>query len=464
MVEEMRALDEAARSDVPLEALVERAGAAVANEVGRLLAERWPAGVYGRRVAVVAGPGNNGNDGRVAARLLGRRGARVDVFDARNPPDRLPPSDVVLDAAFGTGFRGEYEAPDVEPGTPVVAVDVPTGLDAVTGEVRGRAVRADRTVTFGALKPGLLLGAGRECAGRVRVELIGLPLDAVSPSIWHLEDSDVADILPRRRFDDHKWSTALMVVGGSPGMYGAPTFVARAAMRAGAGMVRLAIPGADPGQLPVTEAVAKVLPEEGFDSDVLEELDRFEALAVGPGIGRSTAAAEAVGRLVEGAGAVPTLVDADGLTALGSAKEAAGHIGARQGGGKGPAPVVLTPHAGEFARLAGGPPSADRVAAVRELAATTGATVLLKGSTTVVASPDGRVLLSSAGSSALATAGTGDVLSGVIGAFLGRGVPALEAAGLGAHVHGRAADLGFREGLVAGDLPDLVARFLSRRG
>ncbi|MDA8040714.1 MAG: NAD(P)H-hydrate dehydratase [Actinomycetota bacterium] len=463
-VEEMRAVDSAAQREVPAAVLVERAGTAVAREVLALLA----GSAYGHRVAVVAGPGNNGSDGRVAARVLERRGARVQLFDARRPPERIEGADVVVDAAFGTGFRGEYWAPAVEPGVPVVAVDVPTGVDATTGEVRGRAVSAVRTVTFGALKPGLLLGPGRQHCGKVRVEAIGLPISAVTAGIWHVEDGDIAALVPPRRPEDYKWSSALIAVAGSPGMYGAATFVARAALRAGAGMVRLGIPGADPGQLPVSEAVARVLEEVGFESDVLGELGRFEALVVGPGIGRRDGALESIRRLVAGSGALPTLVDADGLAALGSAEEAASLIASRRSPGgwvaydPSPAsPVVLTPHAGEFARLAGEPPGSDRVASARDLARRSGAVVLVKGSTTVVAEPGGRVAISTAGSSVLATAGTGDVLSGVVGALLARAVPPLEAAALGAHLHGRAASLGYEEGLVAGDLPDLVARVLS---
>ena len=478
-VEEMRAVDAAAAgAGTPAGVLVERAGTAVANEVERLAAERWRAGIYGRHVAVVAGQGNNGNDGRVAARLLGRRGAKVVVLDARRPPERIAGADLVVDAAFGTGFRGEYLAPLLDDGVPVVAVDVPTGVDAMTGEGRGRPVRADRTVTFGALKPGLLLGEGRVLSGRVRVEQIGLPLEMVEPSIFLVEDADVARLLPGRLPEDHKWRSALMVVAGSPGMYGAAALVALGALRAGAGMVRLGIPGADPGRLPVTEAVSKVLPATGFDEPVIEELRRFAALAVGPGVGQGSEVQASVRRLVSGAGALPTLVDADGLAALGSRQQAAATLGSRQhaaaavaarsgraGDRREAAPVVLTPHDGEFARLAGSAPGVDRLASVRALASAVGAVVLLKGSTTVVAPPAGEpVLLCTAGSARLATAGTGDVLSGVIGAFLARGVPAAEAAALGAHVHGRAASLGFGEGLLAGDLPELVAAVLSARG
>ena len=431
--------------------LVERAGAAVADEAISLLG-----GAYGRRVAVVAGPGNNGADGMVARIALARRGARVRVVDAKVPPEMLPEVALVIDAAFGTGFRGEYHRPDAPPGTRWLAVDVPTGLDADVGAAGDGTVRAVRTVTFGALKPGLLLGSGPDVSGEVHVRPIGLPIEQGACGIHLVEDDDVAELVPPRRRDGHKWSAAVMVVAGSPGMYGAAGFVTQAAARSGSGMVRLGVPGAEPSTLPASEAVARVLPPEGFDGDVLAEIDRFTALVIGPGLGTASVTVEAVRRLVAGA-ALPTLVDADGLSALGSAAEAAEVIAARPEG----APVVLTPHAGEFARLAGHPPGRDRIADVRSLAAATGAIVLLKGPTTVVAEPGGDVLLAAAGVPALATAGTGDVLSGVIGAFLARGMPAARAAAVGAHVHGRAAARGPLEGLVAGDLPELVSAELS---
>lgn len=451
-VAEMRAVDEAAQREVPLSKLVERAGTAVAEEAVKLLG-----GAYGRRVVVVAGPGNNGADGKVAARLLGRRGARVHVVDAKSAPHVLPEADLVIDAAFGTGFRGDYARPKAaRPGTPWLAVDVPTGLDADLGTAGGGAVRAAVTVTFGSLKPGLVLGMGPELAGELRVRPIGLPVDAARCRIHLVEDADVGRLVPPRRRDGHKWSAAVMVVAGSPGMYGAPTFVTHAAARGGSGMVRLGVPGADPATLPASEAVAKALPAEGFEKDVLAEAGRFSALVIGPGLGTSESTKKAVRRLVAEAG-LPTLVDADGLTALGPAPEAADVVSARGG----TSPVILTPHDGEFGRLAGHPPASDRIADVRSLATRIGAIVLLKGPTTVVAEPGGQVLLAAAGSSALATAGTGDVLSGVIGALLARGMPALEAVAVGAHVHGRAASLGPLEGLVAADLPELVSRVLS---
>jgi NAD(P)H-hydrate epimerase len=413
-----------------------------------------PGGAYGRRLLVIAGAGNNGNDGRVAARRLARRGAQVTLVDAKEAPRRISGADLVIDAAYGTGYRGTYEAADVG-GTPVLAVDVPTGVDANSGVACAGAVRAERTVTFGALKPGALFNDGPEHCGETVVRRIGLPVNEVQAAMHVVRDDDVVAWLPPRERAGNKWDLAVMVVAGSPGMYGAPNYVATGAGRSGAGMVRLGIPGAEPGTLPAGTAVAQSLRLEGFDAEVLEEIGRFRALVVGPGLGTSDSTAAAVRRLVSSCG-VPTVVDADGLTALGDADRAAEVIRARGG-----IPVVLTPHDGEFARLTGSAPGLDRVAEVRALAAHTGATVLLKGPTTVVAGPDGRVLLSVAGSARLATAGSGDVLSGVLGAFLARGLGALEAAALAAHVHGSAACLGRPEGLLAGDLPELVADVLS---
>lgn len=451
-VAEMRAVDELAQARDGLEALIGRAGRALAGEAISMLSSR---GVYGAHVALVAGPGNNGNDGRVAAGILARRGARIEFFDAKSPPAELIGADLVIDAAFGTGFRGTYRAPGHGRAL-VLAADVPTGLDADLGVAGAESVRADRTATFGSLKPGLLLNDGPDCCGHTVVHRIGLPVEDAGGLIHLVEDSDVGATLPPRRRSDHKWTAATVVVAGSPGMYGAALYASSGAARAGAGMVRLCVPGADPAFLPAGEAVSKAVPLGGFDLVVMEDALRFRSLVVGPGLGTAKETVEAVRRLVADVG-LPTVVDADGLSALGNVEEAARVVGAR---GRGPS-VVLTPHEGEFARLAGHGPGADRVAAVRDLAARTGAVVLLKGSTTVVADPVGRVLLAAAGTPSLATAGSGDVLSGVIGAFLARGVPALEAAAIAAHVHGRAAGLGRREGLVAGDLPVLVADFLS---
>lgn len=455
-VAEMRAIDEEAHATVAHDVLVDRAGTAVAAAALRLLG-----GAYGRRVVVVAGKGSNGADGRVAASRLRRRGARVELVEASDAPERIGPDggvDLVIDAAYGTGFRGDYRAPSVPAGVPVLAVDIPSGVDGDTGEACGEPLRADVTVTFAALKPGLLQGDGPLLAGRVEVVDIGL--DTGRARLWVVEDADVARLLPLRARGAYKWQSAVAVVAGSPGMTGAAELCAHAAYRAGAGMVRLGVPGADPALLTAGEAVSIELAGQGWAPAAREMVTRCHSLVVGPGLGRAEDTAAQVRSLVAGA-EVPVVVDADGLVALGTGDEIAPVVA-----GGDDARVVLTPHDGEFASLAGGPPGVDRIAAARSLATTTGAVVLLKGPTTVVAEPGGTALLATAGSPRLATAGTGDVLSGAIGAFVARGLPLLQAAGLAAHVHGRAAALGPPEGLVAGDLADLLGRWLSeiRRG
>jgi NAD(P)H-hydrate epimerase len=445
----MRAADAAALSTVSEEALVRRAGTAVGHAGLRILG-----GGYGRHVIVICGKGNNGADGRVAADFLARRGARVTVIDAAGAPSALPPCDLVIDGAYGTGFRGTYDAPEVPPGLPVLSIDIPSGVDSDSGDAPGAPFRSTHTVTFAAYKPGLLQGDGPGHSGEVQVVDIGIAL--APPRAELMEDGDVKRWLPARPRQSHKWSTALGVASGSVGMEGSAVLCTRGALAAGAGMVRLATPGNPPGNWP-TEAVRVHLEDSRWAGPFLEATEKCRALVIGPGLGTGPLTQDEIRHVVARA-PLPLVIDADAITALGPA-EAARELVARR-----TEPTILTPHDGEFARLAGSPPGRDRLGAARDLAARLGAFVLLKGPLTAVAAPGGAfpdVLLSSAGVPALATAGTGDVLSGVIGAFLARGVPAHVAAALGAHVHGRAASRGRREGLVAGDLPDLVASFLS---
>ena len=338
----------------------------------------------------------------------------------------------------------------------MLAIDVPSGVDADTGEAPGNAVRADRTVTFAALKPGLLQGDGPGLSGIVEVADIGIAFPTSRALV--MEDADVAALLPPRPRLTNKWTNAVGVAAGSAGMEGAAILCTRGAMAAGAGMIRLGSPG-DPSARWPTEAVRMRLPAEGWAGAFLEATAKCKAVVIGPGLGTGDAVAEEV-RSVLAAVPVPLVIDADALTALGDLAAARTLLDKRE------APSILTPHDGEYARLAGAAPGADRLDAARRLAASTGAVVLLKGPLTAVADPAGAasvpdVLLSAAGSPALATAGSGDVLSGIIGAFCARGLGALEAAALGAHVHGRAASLGRSQGLVAGDLPGLLARLLS---
>ena len=449
---EMRAADAAALAEVSHETLVNRAGTAVAAAALRALG-----GPYGRRVAVVAGKGSNGADGRVAAAGLARRGVRVTVIEASDPPPEIAACDLVIDGAYGTGFHGNYDAPSVPSATPVLAIDIPSGLEADTGLASDGATRATSTVTFAAYKVGLLQGEGPRLSGEVTVADIGVRAKNAAAAL--VEDTDLRDQLPARPRESHKWSTALGIAAGSIGMEGSAILCTRGAMAAGSGMIRLGTPGGPAGPWP-TEAVRVALPGEGWAEPFLDATTKCRALVIGPGLGTGPPAREEI-RAVVARATVPLVVDADGLTALGDVPTARSLLAARS------APTVLTPHDGEYARLAGTPPGPDRLAAARHLASELGVIVLLKGPLTAVAQPGAArpdVLLSAAGVPALATAGTGDVLSGIIGAFLARGVAPHQASALAAHAHGRAAARGRPQGLVAGQLPALLAAYLSEVG
>jgi ADP-dependent NAD(P)H-hydrate dehydratase / NAD(P)H-hydrate epimerase len=446
--EEMRAADVAALSRVSEDTLVARAGTAVGHAALRIMG-----GGYGRHVTVVVGKGNNGADGLVAADFLARRGARVTVMRAAETPPALPPSDLVIDGAYGTGFRGSYDAPLVAR-IPVLSIDIPSGVDADTGEAPGAAFWASHTVTFAAYKPGLLQGPGHSHSGVIRVVDIGIPVVPAHAAL--VEDADITASLPARPRASNKWSTALGVAAGSVGMEGSAVLCTRGALAAGAGMIRLGTPGNPFGNWP-TEAVRLNLDDPRWAAPFLEATTKCRALVIGPGLGTGEAAQNEI-RSVIALSPHPMVIDADALTALGDLVTARKLLANRKH------PTILTPHDGEYARLAGSPPCDDRLAAARSLAQEVGAIVLLKGPLTAVASPatdSPDVYLAAAGNPALATAGTGDVLSGMIGAFLARGVAAHLGAALAAHVHGRAAGRGRPEGLVAGDLPELVATFLS---
>jgi NAD(P)H-hydrate epimerase len=433
----------AINAGTPESVLVERAGTAVARHALKMLG-----GSYGRRVVIVCGKGNNGADGRVAATRLQARGIGVDVFELASTTRvselmrALDRADLVVDAMFGTGFRGALEG-DASiiaralQGHRVLAIDIPSGIDGTTGEARGIAVHAEETVAFAALKPGLLFEPGRAYAGRVRVVDIGIDPGDADLHVLEVSDLELRD----RALTAHKWSAGLLVVGGSTGMIGAPLMAARAAARSGAGMVVCGLPGAQAAaRASATEIVTRALPataDGALDADaadvVAKDADRFHAIVIGPGLGRDEGTQNAVQRIVAEC-PVPLVIDADALNAL--AIDLAS-LTARDNAGL--APAVLTPHAGEFARLAGESVGADRVQSARTLAARTHAIVVLKGPGTVIAAPDGQAFVNRTDSPALATAGTGDVLSGIIGGLLASGVAPLRAAASGVYVHGRAA-------------------------
>lgn len=439
----MRDID-AAAPDL-LDVLVERAGAEVARAAVRMMR-----GTYGRRVVILAGKGNNGADGRAAGRRLSALGISVTVLDAADLPAQIGRCDLVIDAAYGTGFRGSWTAPKID--SSVLAVDIVSGVDGLTGQAADGVAPADRTITFAALKPGLLFPPGRDLAGAIEVADIGLSVGDVFAHL--VERSDVVRWLPRRRSDDHKWRSAVWVIAGSPGMLGASHLASRAAQRAGAGMVRLSTPGVAVDPMAPTEAVRQPLSPAYWAQEVLEDADRFHAMIIGPGLGRADGTGSSVRELVAKA-PVPLVVDGDGLFALGWSNEGAAPLLAARS-----APTILTPHDGEFALLRGARVGPDRIEAARRLSADLGAIVVLKGATTVVAEPGGHVLVVTSGDERLATAGTGDVLSGIIGALLAQQMHPFEAAAVGAWLHGAAALLGPSRGLVAGDLPDLLPRVL----
>jgi NAD(P)H-hydrate epimerase len=427
--DQMREADAAAVARRTSEALVAAAGTAVGLEAQTMLGA-----CYGRRVAVIAGPGLNGADGRIGARWLRSRGARVDVIDVAHQPATLSGYDLVVDAAFGLGCSRPYHAPSVTPDTMVLAVDVPSGVDCDTGEVLGTPLRADVTLALGALKPAHLTGPASALVGEVR--FAGLDIVATFED-GLIEDRDLETLIAIGP-DDHKWVHAVEAFVGSPLMPGAAELVARGALAGGASMIRLASRG------DISSFVR--LPPEVVHGIEQNPDRRCRAVVAGPGLGFD-AASWLRERLTDVT--VPVVLDADGLDR--SLIESASPDGT----------WILTPHDGEFERLTGVPVPANRLEAVRSLAAATNCVVLLKGPTTVLADPAGTLRVVRSGTPALATAGTGDVLAGLIAATIARGHDPLSAGALAAHLHGRA---GARLAVyaTASELPGEVRAILSR--
>jgi NAD(P)H-hydrate epimerase len=349
----------------------------------------------------------------------------------------------------------------------VIACDVPSGVDASTGEVSGVAISAAATATFHAAKPGLWISPGKGHSGEVRVVEIGIPGDGpADPEVGLISDR-ATDGIPRRGADSTKFAAgSVLVCGGSTGLTGAPCLAAEAAMRGGAGYVTACVPGSlnaifemrllEVMSVPLADDGGTLVPEAA--DQVLGRVGRADALVLGPGLGRSEAT-QAFARRLAAAAELPLLLDADGLNA---------HAGALESLASRPAPTVLTPHAGELGRLLEVDSSAvaeHRLDSARRAAAAARAVVVLKGDDTLVAAPDGRVAVNRGGAPALATAGTGDVLSGVIAAFLAKRMDAFHAACAGVLVHARAgqraeAEIGV-EGVIAGDV---VARLPAALG
>lgn len=471
--EQTRAAEAAAVAEgVTLLELMEHAGAALALEAVAAAPEG--------RILILTGRGNNGGDGWVVARLLSEAGREVAVLSAADPSHLASPADeafgaarragvpfsvatqvsdavlafaesvLVIDALLGIGVKGAPREPYADliealndSDALVLSADVPSGVDANTGAAPGSAVFADATVTFSAPKVGLVLQPGAVHAGDLVMADVGVPARFLEPDgaleSWDFED--YAEWMPEPGVLDHKYARGhLLVVGGAPGTTGAACLAATAALRAGAGYVTVAVPAPS---LPVVECkltapVKLALPARSDGSLEPEALDalleaarRADAVLIGPGLGRSDATSAIVRGFLERA-ALPVLVDADALFALGVDPDAVS---------KRAWPTVLTPHSGEAGRLLGttaGIVEEDRVAAARDLVRGQ-AVVVLKGPATLVAG-SGRLVVNPTGGPGLATLGTGDVLAGVVGALLAQGLPALEAAALGAFLHGAAGD------------------------
>ena len=515
---EMRAADTAATAKlgIPSLILMENAGRGIAGIVRRELDGAGEAR-SARDVAIVCGAGSNGGDGFVAARHLARAGVAVRV--ALTAPAEtirgdaavmlaalermggvpilhgsgwtvearwagwLADAAVVVDAIFGTGFHGAITgvpaaavaAMNASRGRKI-AVDIPSGLDADAGRASGAVFRADVTATMGACKVGLYVDAEAP-VGRVEVVELGVPIlvkatpgEGAAARSYLLDEAGVAALLPRRRPSAHKGSSGhLLVVAGAPGKTGAAVLVGQAALRAGAGLVTLASTAA--GQAALDAKVVELMTARYTDRDrddidpeaaaaALTELaKRAQAIAIGPGIPTGEGMHDVVRRLAATA-AQPMVLDADALNALGTDAPAVLSPA--------PAPRVLTPHPAEMGRLIGldtAQVQSDRIGHARRLAATSRAVVVLKGARTVIASPDGRAFVSPIACSSLATAGSGDVLCGVVGALLAERVDPLAAAQIAVFVHGLAgevlaADLG--DGVAAGDLPLAVASVIAR--
>lgn len=506
---EMRAIDREAieHHGIPGPVLMENAGRALADFILEVLVEQPDK----FRCAIICGKGNNGGDGFVAARHLKQAGVAVAVYfigpldklsaDAKLNHGRLSEAglravplaaatdlpdtldcDVIVDAIFGTGFSGEPEglAADLidyfnEQESQVLSVDLPSGLNADTGRHEGSVVSADFTVTLGLPKYGLYLSPGREAAGVVTVVPIGLPDEAIEKlQLRHevLMPWVVAETLPERKPDGHKGDFGkLLVVAGSTGYTGAATLTALSALRSGCGLVKLACAKSIQPMLAIklTEAMAVPLPDVALKGALalrsLGELrkltEEHDAVVIGPGLGQHHETRELVRRYA-GALDKPVLIDADGLNAFAGNAEL---LKTRGGHGS----LILTPHPGEFARLFGKTVPEDiqeRIALAKETAREYNVVLVLKGSPTIVAAPDDRCWLNPTGNSGMATGGSGDVLSGMIGSFLAQGLPALEAALCGVFLHGAAGDIAADEltprAMIAGDIIECLPKaFLS---
>ena len=462
--------------------------------------------VANNRVMVVAGKGNNGGDGCVIARYLKENGAHVEIFllsikkdlkgdaevnfkraveagisvrEVQDPADLLIPDDtwLIVDAIFGTGLSGEMRSPYAaiinkinETGIPVVAVDAPSGLNGATGEVASPTVKADLTVTFGLPKIGQVLYPGKSYCGFLEIVDIGFPEGLDEDIKTHLiTRADARALMPPRKPDAHKGDYGkLFVLAGSTGLTGAATMSSLTALKAGAGLVILGCPTSlNPIlEIKLTEVMTKPLPDvkkrgcfalRGM-GEIRQQVKWADAVALGPGIGTHHETAELIQRLTRQI-EKPMVIDADGLNNL------ARHIESLK---QHKAPLVISPHPGEFSRLSGEAMeniAKNRMALAGQFAAEFNLTIILKGAPSLIAEPGGNIYINYSGNEGMATAGSGDVLTGLIGSFLAQGVQATQAAILATYVHGLAGDIAAEaigsRGMTAGDIMEFVPEALS---
>lgn len=504
---QMRAVDEQAMTSIgiPGMVLMENAGHRAAQVALNLLQE-----LGGRKAGILAGKGNNGGDGFVVARYLYNRGYKVKIFLVASPGElrgdaatnfricqqlgvdivevderylsklRLSLSlcDLLVDALLGTGITGAPRglmAPVIETVNtvrkPVLAIDVPSGLNADTGEVAGPCVQATATVTMAAPKVGLFLYPGASRVGRLFVADIGIPRQLLEKagSGKLLSGEEAMKLLPARPPDGHKGTFGhVLIVAGSVGMTGAAALAGRAALRSGAGLVSIAVPASlnDIMETKVTEAMTIPLPEtdgralslEAF-SPLCEHMERASALVVGPGLSRNPSTGRLVAAILAEA-SCPVVLDADGLNLVAGTD----HLRQRTATS---CDLIITPHPGEMARLLGcstAEVQARRIESACQAASLFQCVVILKGANSVIAAPDGRFWINPTGNSGMATGGSGDVLSGVLGAWLAQRLKPLAAARLAVYLHGLAGDIAVRQrgevALVAGDLVESLPEAL----
>lgn len=506
----MRELDRTAIEDmgIPGIVLMENAGLRVVEVIEKYFDHQ----VAGKRIAVFAGKGNNGGDGLVIARHLVNKKARVKVYLLADPEAftgdaatnmaiiskmnvpiyrlqeessltrmqiALKCADMVVDAIFGTGFRGSPRGIAGQvikeinaAGVPVLSVDIPSGLEADTGKVKGECIKADITVTFGLPKLGLLVEPGASVTGKLVVGDISIPesvIDRAGLNMEMLTCDWCRQQLPKRQATGHKGTYGhVLVIGGSNGMTGAPVLAAQAALKSGAGLVTVAVPRSlqhlVAAQVP--EALTKGLPEtenEVFSQEALDDLlsliSKATAVVIGPGISREETVKSLLAAMLPKV-YKPAVIDADALTLIAELNDVTL-----------PRNVVLTPHPGEMARLlhcSTGQVQGDRLAAVRQAAEKYRATTILKGARSLIATPEGDLYINTTGNPGMATGGSGDVLAGMVGALLAQGLTLDKASAAAAFIHGWAGDEAVKEtgemGLVAGDLVRYIPKVLHTLG